>query len=691
MKKVLLSLLLVVNLFGLLNAQIQKTASWEAEIKMLTDNKAEIIIYGKAKPQWYFYTLKDELNPIFFTFDLSKNYSLDGIIEELSKPKSEFDDIMEATRWYNTNIGKYRQKIKILSENDFNIKLSIEYQSCFEDGMCVVEEEELIIKIKPTKPIKENVEIIDTLIADNIKEEVVVEEIQENNNDNTNDNNLVVETDKSEIVNDITSETETKSSLWWLFFISFIGGLAALITPCVFPMIPMTVSFFLRSTKSRKKAIADALFFGISIVIIYVVLGLSLSVIFGANALNAMATNPIFNLIFFILLILFAISFFGVFELRFPSKWTTALDNKADSTTGLISVFLMAFTLVLVSFSCTGPIIGTLLVEAAVSGSKVGPLVGMAGFATAMSIPFSLLAIFPSWLKSMPKSGGWLNAVKVVLAFLLLAISLKFLSTADMVAQWDLLSRPVYLALWIVIFSMMGLYLMGKIKFSHDSDLPHLSVSRLFLAIAVFTFVVYMIPGMFGAPLKFISSFLPPMTTQDFVLGTNTGGSIAPAFNLPEGKNVKSGAHGLIKFLDFDEGMKYAKLNKKPVFLDFTGLGCVNCKKMEADVWADGRVLNMLQNDYVIISLYVDDRTSLPEEKQYISDFGGRERKIRTIGNKWSDFQARNYGVNSQPYYILLDNNNEMLTEPRAYNLNIDLFVDFLRTGLEEFKKRTNY
>lgn len=343
----------------------------------------------------------------------------------------------------------------------------------------------------------------------------------------------------------------------------------------------------------------------------------------------------------------------------------------------------MAFTLVLVSFSCTGPIIGTLLVEAAVSGKTLSPIVGMTGFSLALAIPFTLFAVFPSWLKSMPKSGGWLNAIKVVLAFSLLAFSLKFLSTADLVGQWNFLSRPVFLALWIVIFTLMGMYLLGKIKFSHDSEMNHLPVGRLFLAIAVFTFVVYMIPGMFGAPLKLISSFLPPMTTQDFVLTSGGGPALTEA--LPEGKNVSRGAHGLVMFHDYKEGLDYAKEKGKPVFLDFTGLGCVNCKKMEADVWSDSRVLNILSKDYVIVSLYVDDRTTLPEAEQYISKLGGKERKIKTIGNKWSDFQAEKFGVNSQPYYVLLDNNgNKLVEEAFSFNTDVDAFVKFLEAGKQK-------
>ncbi|MFU8845131.1 MAG: protein-disulfide reductase DsbD family protein, partial [Bacteroidales bacterium] len=486
-------------------------------------------------------------------------------------------------------------------------------------------------------------------------------------------------------------KSDGKSGLWYIFIFGFFGGLLALLTPCVFPMIPMTVSYFIRNTSNSSKGKRDAVIYGISIVVIYVALGLGVSLLFGADGLNRLSTSPGFNIFFFLLLLVFAAAFFGAFELTLPSSWTTALDNQAEKTGGLIGVFLMALVLVLVSFSCTGPIIGTLLVEAAVSGNMLSPLVGMTGFSIALAIPFSLLAIFPSWLGSMPKSGGWLNSVKVVLAFLLLAFSLKFLSVADAVGQWGLMSREVFLAIWIAIFFLLGMYLLGKIKFSHDSDIPYISVPRMLLVLASFSFAIYLIPGMWGAPLKAISSFAPPLTTQTFDLNRMTMSGQVSALSAPESVptsyHTKEGVYGLVKFLEYEEGLEYARKTGKPVFLDFTGHGCVNCRKMESSVWSDPQVLQHLRNDYVIVSLYVDDRTRLPEEDQYVSDFGGRERVIRTVGNKWSDFQARNYGVNSQPYYILLDHNETPLAEPYGYNSNAGQFLDFLNKGLENFKK----
>jgi thiol:disulfide interchange protein len=480
-----------------------------------------------------------------------------------------------------------------------------------------------------------------------------------------------------------------RGGLWYIFIFGFLGGLLALLTPCVFPMIPMTVSYFIRNTSNASKGKRDALIYGISIVVIYVSLGLGVSLLFGADGLNRLSTSPWFNIFFFLLLLVFAAAFFGAFELTLPSSWTTALDNKAEKTGGFLGVFLMALVLVLVSFSCTGPIIGTLLVEAAVSGNMLSPLVGMTGFSVALAIPFSLLAIFPSWLSSMPKSGGWLNSVKVVLAFLLLAFSLKFLSSADAVGQWGLMSREVFLAIWIAIFFLLGMYLLGKIRFAHDSDIPYVSVSRLFLVLASFSFAIYLIPGMWGAPLRAISSFAPPLTTQTFDLNRITMiGELTPlaeSGHISSDYNTKEGVYGLIKFLDYEEGMEFARNAGKPVFLDFTGYGCANCRKMESSVWSDPGVLQRLRNDYVIISLYVDDRTRLAEEDQYVSDFGGRARRIRTVGNKWSDFQARRYGVNSQPYYILLGHDEIPLAEPYGYNSNVGQFLNFLNQGIDNF------
>ena len=462
-----------------------------------------------------------------------------------------------------------------------------------------------------------------------------------------------------------TTLSSTDTSWLFIFFAGFAGGLIALLTPCVWPMIPMTVSFFLKRTKDRKKAIRDAVTYGLSIIVIYLVMGLLITGIFGASALNDLSTNAIFNIIFFLLLVLFAVSFLGAFELVLPASWTSKLDSKADSTTGVLSIFFMSFTLVLVSFSCTGPIIGTLLVQAASMGTAVGPAIGMFGFALALSIPFSLFAIFPNMLQSMPKSGGWLNSVKVVLGFLELALALKFLSVADLAYGWRLLDREVFIVLWIVIFALLGCYLLGKIKFSHDSELKYVSVPRLFMAIISFAFAIYMIPGLWGAPLKAISAFAPPLYTQDFNL-------------------YKNEVHAT--FDDYEAGMAYAKKVNKPVMIDFSGFGCVNCRKMEASVWTDPTVKQTLENDYVLITLIVDDKTKLAEPIEIQEN--GKTRKLKTIGDKWSYLQRSKFGANAQPFYILLDHEGQPLGPSYAFNEDVAQYMQFLRNGLNRFKNK---
>ena len=461
------------------------------------------------------------------------------------------------------------------------------------------------------------------------------------------------------------NQKQSNASLLYIFIYGFLGGLIALITPCVWPMIPMTVSFFLKRTKSRKAAIRDAMIYGLSIIIIYVALGLIITGIYGANKLNDLATNAVFNIIFFLILVLFAVSFFGAFELVLPSKWTNKMDSKADSTTGLLSIFFMAFTLVLVSFSCTGPIIGTLLVQAGTSGQIVAPAIGMIGFALALALPFSLFAIFPNMLQSMPKSGGWLNSVKVVLGFLELALSLKFLSVADLAYGWGILDRETFLALWIIIFALLGFYLLGKIRLPHDTPLEKISVSRLFMAIISLAFSVYMIPGLWGAPLKAISAFAPPLYTQDF--------------NLYDGE-----VHA--QFDDFDAGMRYAQETGKPVLLDFSGYGCVNCREMENSVWIDPTVKSILENDYILITLMTDDKTALPKVIEV--EENGSIKKLRTIGDKWSYLQRSKFAANAQPYYIALDPAGNPLSASYAHDTDISKYIDFLKGGLKEYEAR---
>ncbi len=452
-------------------------------------------------------------------------------------------------------------------------------------------------------------------------------------------------------------------TLLWIFLFGVGGGLLALLTPCVWPMIPMTVSFFLKRS-GRGKAVRDALLYGLSIVVIYVALGLVVTAIFGASALNDLATSALFNLIFFALLLFFAVSFFGAFDLTLPSSWTNKADSKADSTTGLLSIFFMAFTLALVSFSCTGPVIGWLLVEAASSGAVVAPAVGMTGFAIALAVPFALFALFPSWLGNLPKSGGWLNSVKVVLGFLELALALKFLSVADLAYGWGILDREVFLSLWIVIFALLGVYLLGKLRLPHDGDLKHVSVGRMMLALTSLSFAVYMAPGLWGAPLKAISAFSPPLYTQDFNL---YDGAVHAAFD------------------DYDAGMEYAARHNKPVAVDFSGFGCVNCRKMEAAVWSDPRVKAALEKDYVLITLMVDDKTRLPEPIEV--EENGRTTRLKTVGDRWSYLQRHKFGTNSQPCYVLLDGGDgQPLNGLYAFDENVDKFLGFLKKGLENYR-----
>lgn len=491
--------------------------------------------------------------------------------------------------------------------------------------------------------------------------------------------------------NKVVDSTENgKKSLWSIFIAGLVGGFAALLMPCIFPMLPLTVSFFTKQSGSRASGISKALLYGLFIIVIYVALGMIITIAFGSDALNALSTNGIFNFIFFLLLVVFAASFFGAFEITLPSSFVNKMDAKSDKG-GLIGLFFMAFSLSLVSFSCTGPIIGTLLVEAASKGERLGPAIGMLGFSIALAIPFGLFAMFPSMLKSLPKSGGWLNSVKVVLGFLELALALKFLSNVDLAYHWNWLDREVFLSLWIAVFGLMGLYLIGKIKFSHDSDLKFLSVPRTILAIVVFSFVVYMIPGLWGAPLKSISAFLPPSATQDFDLSSGVGSGTAAH---TDGK-VKKYAEifhergtpkGFDPYYDYDQALATAKELNKPVLIDFTGWNCVNCRKMEANVWTDPGVAKLLKEEFVMAELFVDDKTELPANEQFVSKYSNK--KIRTIGNKNSDFQASVFNSNSQPLYVIVDPNGQVLVPQSGANYDVEQYKAFLQSGVDAFKKR---
>lgn len=494
------------------------------------------------------------------------------------------------------------------------------------------------------------------------------------------------------VIQDVKTDTTEKQSLWGIFITGIIGGFAAFLMPCIFPMVPLTVSFFTKKAGSRTKGISQALLYGLFIIVIYVALGMLITIAFGSDALNELSTNGVFNFIFFLILIAFAASFFGAFEITLPSSFVNKIDAKSDKG-GFVGLFFMAFSLALVSFSCTGPIIGTLLVEAASKGERLGPAIGMLGFSIALAIPFVIFAIFPSMLKSMPKSGGWLNSVKVVLGFLELALALKFLSNVDLAYHWNWLDREVFLALWITIFGLMGLYLIGKIKFAHDSTLTHLSVPRTFFAVIVFAFVIYMVPGMWGAPLKSISAFLPPSATQDFDLSVSNFGPANTQTN-PESKKKKyyeifhkrGTPKGFEPYYDYNEALAAAKEVNKPVLIDFTGWNCVNCRKMEANVWTDPKVASLLKNSFVMAELFVDDRTELPPSEQFISTYSGK--KIKTIGNKNSDFQAATFNSNSQPLYVIVDTEGKVLVPQTGADYNVDSYAAFLQSGIDAFEAK---
>jgi thiol:disulfide interchange protein len=500
------------------------------------------------------------------------------------------------------------------------------------------------------------------------------------------------------VVKAVTLPKEKPKSLWEIFIAGLIGGFTAVILPCIYPLLPLTVSFFTKKGGTRAKGILQSLIYGLSIIVIYVALGMLISIMFGSDALNALATNGIFNMFFFLLLVVFGISFLGAFEITLPSSLANKLDANADKG-GLTGIFFMASTLVVVSFSCTGPIIGTLLVDAASKGDRLGPAVGMLGFSLALALPFTAFALFPSALKSLPKSGGWLNSVKVILGFLELAFALKFLSNVDLAYHWNWFDREIFLSLWIAIGLLMGLYLLGKIKFSHDSDLPYLSIPRTFLSIIVFAFVIYMIPGLWGAPLKSISAFLPPIATQDFDLSQIPGGSSTADIKQSSVKDRKYAANytriktrGLDAWYDYEQALQASKELHKPVFIDFTGFNCVNCRKMEANVWSDARVFNHLRDDFILLQLVVDDKAELDPKERYISDYSGK--KITTLGGKWSDLEASRFNSNSQPFYVLLDSDGNILTDksgkvipPSPADYDVNSYLKFLDSGIAAYKK----
>lgn len=675
MKK-LLFILLTFLAFANGDAQILDPAKWTSKIEKKSENNYILTFNAIIEKDWHLYsqfTADGGSLPLEIIFKNQKgNFNLVGKAKE-SKTKTAFNDIFEVNETYFENKAEIQQEITITNPKITKIEVNLNYQVCKE--ACINIEKNFTFAIPATAKTTEIIAISpDLTIIDSAETDTVVS--------NTDLNKKQIST--PETVPVLKSKTSNQRGLWSIFFIAFLSGFAALLTPCVFPMIPMTVSFFTKQSKTKAKGIRNAIIYGIAIIFIYVVLGFLVTWLFGADALNALSTNVWFNIIFFILLVTFAASFLGAFEIMLPNSWANKVDNQADRG-GIIGILFMALALAIVSFSCTGPIVGTLLVEAASKGG-IAPIIGMFGFSLALALPFMLFAMFPGWLNSLPKSGGWLNTVKVVLGFLELALAFKFLSNADLVLQLHFLEREVFLVIWIAIFGTLTLYLFGKITLPHDSPMNHISVGRLSLGLVVLAFTIYLVPGIWGAPLKLISGFPPPMTYSEspYGVGNSKGGSSAAAHILPEGAHL--GPHDLVAFDDYEKGLAYAKSINKPILLDFTGYACVNCRKMEDYVWSDPAILQILQEEVVLISLYVDDKRELPKSEQYVSKETGKE--IVSIGNKWSDFQITKFKANAQPYYIILDVEGNMLSDkPESYNSDINAYKGWLREGIDRFKK----
>lgn len=643
MKRFSLFLILLFGAVLSVSAQIYDPVKWSFSSEKTDDGFTEVVMTATIEEHWHLYSQDIPDGgpiPTSFTFFPADQFATVGDVSE-GKPIEEFDKNFDMILKYYGNKAVFKQKIRVKTNDAFQLKGELQYMVC-DEKQCLP---------------PEWVDIVLDIPADSLTPG-----------------------------DDASGETESKSH-WGIFIIAFFSGFAALLTPCVFPMIPMTVSFFTKQSKTKSQGIRNAMFYGVSIIGIYVVLGLIVTWLFGADALHALSTDPYFNIFFFILLIVFACSFLGAFEITLPSSWVNKADANADKG-GLVGIFFMAFTLALVSFSCTGPIVGTLLVEAAAGGDQMGPIVGMFGFSLAIALPFALFAAFPGWMNSLPQSGGWLNSVKVVLGFLELALAFKFLSNADLVTQSHLLEREVFIAIWIIIFALLTMYLLGKIKLPHDSDLPYVSVSRLMLAIVTGAFTVYMIPGLWGAPLKIIAAFPPPMSYSESPFGVGGSGGTTVEMHGPEGTHI--GPQGIPAFHDYEEGMSYAREIGKPVMIDFTGHACVNCREMEQSVWSDPKIKDKLANDFVLISLYVDENIKLPEsERKEITLPGGRKKKIKTVGQKWAAFQQIKYGTNSQPYYVILDHKENQINEAANYQDygEVEIFNEWLQKGIAGFKK----
>ncbi|NWJ52268.1 MAG: thioredoxin family protein [Bacteroidetes bacterium] len=699
-KKVLGILVLLLSFFSL-KAQVQNPVSWTFSQKSLTGNEFELTFIATVEPGWHMYSqFIGDGGPIATSFKFEKNpaVQMEGKVSE-PKPTEEYDKNFAMTLKYFSGRIVFKQKIKVNAASTI-LKGTVEYMSCDDHQCTPPQETDYSFSLKGIAGI--TTAVAPTTIAG--KDKVVAANEQKPPTTSTSldsvkkitSSDTVTKATNAAILKstNATSGSDDSTSMWGWFIKAFLAGLVAILTPCVFPMIPMTVSFFMNDAKSKAKAKMEALVYGFSIILIYTVIGTIVALTLGANFANFLSTHWIPNVFFFLIFLFFAASFFGLFEITLPSWMVTKADQSADKG-GLAGAFFMAFTLVLVSFSCTGPIVGSILVASA-GGKVLMPIIGMLGFSLAFALPFMLFAFFPSLLSNLPKSGGWLNAVKVVLGFLELALGLKFLSIADQTYHWHILDREVYLALWIVIFTLMGIYLLGKIKFAHDSEVKYVSVGRLFLSIITFSFVIYMIPGMFGAPLKALSGYLPPESSLDFdlnrIIAENGGGNSNTSENkelceTPKYADFLHLPHNLKGYFDYEQALRCAKQQNKPLFVDFTGHGCVNCREMEANVWSDPQVLKKLKEQFVVVALYVDDRKEIPENEWVTSTVDGKVKK--TIGKKFADFQITRFKTNSQPYYVLLDNNGELLRKPTAYDLKIENFIKFLDEGLAEYKKRS--
>lgn len=658
-------------------SQLKKPVKWTAKTEKISDTEFNLIMNATIEEGWHMYsqfTPADGPLGITLTFKNQKgNFELIGKAKETPYQK-QFNKDFGVDEYFFENKATLTQKVKIVNPKTTKIIVNVDFQAC--QNVCVNDNVDLTF---------ENLNSGSTQISDPITE---IPSTTITIADSANSSQKVVDSVKAKegkvtLTTSVATQLKQEKGLWEIFFLAFFSGFLALLTPCVFPMIPMTVSFFTKQSKTKAKGISNAIIYGISIILIYVVLGLIITAIFGADALNALSTNVWFNIIFFVLLVFFATSFLGAFEIMLPHSWANKVDRQADRG-GFIGIIFMALALAIVSFSCTGPIVGTLLVQAASKGG-IAPIIGMLGFSTAIALPFMLFALFPAWMHSLPKSGGWLNTVKVSLGFLELALAFKFLSNADLVLQLHWFERETFLAIWIAIFGTWSIYLLGRITLPHDSPMTHISVGRLMMGLLVLSFTFYMIPGLWGAPLKLISAFPPPETYSESPNGIGSSKMVSSE-KLPDGAEI--GPHGLVLFTDYDKGLAYAKEVKKPVLLDFTGHACVNCRKMENNVWSDDRVLKLLKNDVVLISLYADDKRPLPKKEQFISKSTGAE--IETIGDKWTDFMITKYKTNTQPLYVMVDTEGVNLNSEKpttSYDPDVALYESWLKQGINNFKK----